>query len=140
MHQQDPIFGELTWEDNLEWWTGHVEVAPGHAIQVALSTTEGELETLLAQARPLLARIRREEADLRRATAEALLELYNTAWNEGAAIDGARFAACITLQAVTFYPDGSAEMFYDDGDLFAGHTLLVSLDAQGNLQDATIAG
>jgi len=139
MHQ-DTAFSKLTWEDNLEWWTGQIEVAPGHDIQVALSTTEGELETLLTQARPLLAHIRREETDLRRVTAKTLLELYNTAWNEGAAIDGARLAACITLQAVTFYPDGSAELFYDDGDLFAGHTLLVSLDAQGNLQDATIAG
>jgi len=139
MHQ-DPIFGKLTWEDNLEWWTGQVEVAPGHTIQVALSTTEKELETLLAQAHPLLARIRREEADLRRATAEALLELYNTAWNEGAVIDGARFAARITLQAVTFYTDGSAELFYDDDDLFAGHTLLVSLDTHGALRDATLAG
>jgi hypothetical protein len=139
MHQ-DPIFGKLTWEDHLEWWTGQVDFAPGHSIQVALSTTEKELETLLAQARPLLARIRREEADLRQATTEALLELYNTAWNEGAAIDGARFAACITLQTVIFYPDGNAELFYDDDDLFAGHTLLVSLDTHGALQDATLAG
>ncbi len=140
MQHQDPIFGELTWEDHLEWWTGQVTVTPDHSIQVALSTPEDGLETLLGQAHPLLAHIRQEEADLRQATAEALLELYNTAWNEGPAIDGARLAACITLQAVTFYPDGSAELFYDDGDLFAGHMLLVSLDADGTLQDATLAG
>jgi len=140
MRHQDPVFGELTWEDHLEWWTGQVEVAPGQTLQVALSTTQEGLETLLPKARPLFSRLWREEAELRRATAEALLELYNTAWNEGPAIDGARLAACITLQAVTFYPDGSAELFYDDGDRFAGHILLVSLDAHGTLQDATLAG
>ena len=63
-----------------------------------------------------------------------------TAWNEEAAIDSAHFAACITLQTVIFYPDGSAELFYDDGDLFAGHVILVSLDTYGALQDATLAG
>ncbi len=44
------------------------------------------------------------------------------------------------LKSVNISNDGSAEIYYLDGDLFAGHSIVINLDSEGELGDADIAG
>ncbi|MBE9084181.1 DUF2262 domain-containing protein [Tolypothrix sp. LEGE 11397] len=44
------------------------------------------------------------------------------------------------LASVHINTDGSADLFYDDGELFGGHKIIVSIDCNGVCEDAQIAG
>ncbi|MBD2167846.1 DUF2262 domain-containing protein [Calothrix membranacea FACHB-236] len=69
-----------------------------------------------------------------------LLERYNKRWNNSAEIDCLTFIKLIKLVSVHINTDGSADLFYDDGELFGGHTIIVSIDCNGVCEDAQIAG
>ena len=51
-----------------------------------------------------------------------------------------QFADRITLSELAFRNDGSIEAYYDDGDIFWGHCIIVRMDKNGNIEDAEIAG
>jgi hypothetical protein len=46
----------------------------------------------------------------------------------------------MSLESIVIYPSGGAEIYYGDGDLFWGHTILVGLTEDLSFRDATIAG
>ena len=56
-----------------------------------------------------------------------------------ATIAGAVIAKLV-LQGITIYEDLSAEAYFEDGQLFWGHIVLVAIDSDGEPTDATIAG
>jgi hypothetical protein len=66
--------------------------------------------------------------------------LHNDTWNEGDEIDAATFKSRMSLESIVIYPSGGAEIYYGDGDLFWGHTILVGLTEDLSFRDATIAG
>ncbi len=49
-------------------------------------------------------------------------------------------ASRVSLESLEVGSDGSAAPMYDDGDLFAGHVIIVEVEPDGTLTDATIAG
>lgn len=51
-----------------------------------------------------------------------------------------QFADRITLSGLAFRNDGSIEAYYDDGDIFWGHCIIVRMDKNGAVKDAEIAG
>ena len=71
---------------------------------------------------------------------EQLLDLYNDDWSEEETIDKQEFANRITLESATIYDDNSAEIYYRDGDLFAGHYIAIYLNSKGILDEPYLAG
>ena len=55
-------------------------------------------------------------------------------------ITAEQFADRITLSELAFRNDGSIEAYYDDGDIFWGHCIIVRMDKNGVVKDAEIAG
>ena len=55
-------------------------------------------------------------------------------------ITAEQFADRITLSELAFRNDGSIEAYYDDGDIFWGHCIIVRMDKNGTVKDAEIAG
>lgn len=51
-----------------------------------------------------------------------------------------QFADRITLSGLAFRNDGSIEAYYDDGNIFWGHCIIVRMDKNGAVKDAEIAG
>lgn len=137
---QDEVLGILTWDDSLEWWEGKREIMPGHTISVSVSPNDVPLETVVELARRAYRQVQTEEPSLRRAAADALLTLHNEEWNEGEPIGSATFISRMVLTEFSAYDDGSAEISYDDGGLFLGHTIIVFVDADGTIKDASING
>lgn len=141
---QDDLLGSLTWNGDLDWWEGRVQLAPGHPLRLSLSVEVEDADIVpvneIAHARRILLFLREHEPEARLVAADELLEIYNAEWNEGDPLEEEEFMERLTLDDVNIAPDGSAELFYQDDDLFAGHTVLVTVDAQGNFSDADIAG
>ena len=45
----------------------------------------------------------------------------------------------MALSSVTIHPEGEVELWYADGDLFAGHWIAVSTDAELQFQHVELA-
>ena len=50
------------------------------------------------------------------------------------------FIECMTLESVHLLSDGGLELFFDDGNLFYGHTICVEVMKAGRVLDADIQG
>ncbi len=143
----DEILGTLTWNNSLDWWEGQAELSPGRLVRISLSVDDEKAGDEVAgeatdrePARRALVRLQEHEPEARIAAADELLEIYNTEWNDVAPLDEDEFTARLTLNDVSLSFNGSAELFYDDGGLFGGHAVLVTMAANGNFTDADIAG
>jgi hypothetical protein len=139
---EDPDLGKLTWEEDLQWWRGEMDWASGHPISVAVSCVEKEeIQILLPQARRAFAWVREHEAHARLCAARELLDLYNSTWREKEEpISLQEFARRIKLVEIGIRSEGATELWYDDGDLFAGHQIAVKFDPEGKFQRADIHG
>lgn len=71
-----------------------------------------------------------------------LLELKNSTWLEEGQkpVTRAQFLKAIVLTGITFYSDDSFEMYFADGNLFWGHTILVSGSKDKGIDSVAIAG
>ncbi|WP_313800360.1 DUF2262 domain-containing protein [Cytobacillus sp.] len=82
---------------------------------------------------------------IRRYAAEELTELAND-WlqdNEEAEISEITkdmFMNLMELDSISVYPDGDFNLFFFDGDMFWGHSIIVSGNINGELTSAEIAG
>jgi hypothetical protein len=135
---QEEVLGRLTWDNRFCCWSGEVDLFPGHRVVISVSQEDTELLEALRRARGTLERIREEEVGLRHAAAEELLDLHNEEWNEGAPIDAMEFVRRMRLESIVFFPDGEADLFYQDGDLFEGHPIVVGVTSHGAFEGADI--
>lgn len=130
--RQHPELGELRWDANLGWY----------------KTADGEIALAVAMDAPLDAHaaralaLRADAARLAEAAADELLDTHNASWREPGEPAETRggFAARLALQGITVYADRNAEVYFEDGGLFWGHIVVVSVDADGQPTGADIAG
>jgi hypothetical protein len=129
----DAALGRLTWygDDDPGQWIANVEIASGHAIEVIVEFREGDDDqaAVLAQARQWLARVGQREPEYREWTAG---ELVNGRWNMDEPMTAADIAKLLSLLSVVCFPEGTAELFWDDDDrLFYGHSIGTLLGTDG---------
>jgi hypothetical protein len=129
----DPVLGRLKWygDDDPGQWIAKVEIAPDHPIEVVVELREDEDDeaTGLEQARQWLARVRQREREYRVWTAG---ELVDGRWNTDEPMTAADIAGLLCLLSVVCFPDGTAELFWDDDDrLFYGHSIGTRFGADG---------
>ncbi len=136
----DEVFGQLVWDEQVEWWEGRCEFSAGLSIPVSVSPNDIDLEIVLNLARKTFRSLQQSEPSLRLEATEVLLESHNEEWSDGDPIDNETFASRMTIKELTIDGDGSATLFYDDGNLFWGHSILVETDSEGAFQYADIAG
>ncbi|HEY1406055.1 MAG TPA: DUF2262 domain-containing protein, partial [Spirochaetota bacterium] len=134
----DAVLGTLVWDDRFDRWETRISFGAKTPVDVSIET--GGDNAALKRAGKAITRLQTNEPAARLYAAEQLLESYNDNWNDGKPITVAAFAKKITLESVSIGPDGECELYYDDGDLFAGHCIIVSMDAKGGFTGADIAG
>lgn len=77
---------------------------------------------------------------LRRVVAEDYLELYNDTWSQGDEdLDHDGFCARATPTSVDIDEDG-VQIYFDDGGLFLGHSIVMSFDEELQLAEIKLAG
>lgn len=132
--------GDLVYDANVDWWSGKLPFG-GHDVDVNV-TVPSQLERSAALDRAASA-IERLDCDaLKLYAADQLLALHNDTWRDedDDETDAEGFAARMIPRALTVGEDGSVTAWFDDGDLFWGHSIHVSLDAELRPTDAGIAG
>lgn len=136
----DPVLGPLTWDDQLAWWTGEVELAPGQRVElfIGFEAEDEERERVLAQAREWVSRLRRFEPEYRAWTAAKLVDRR---WNTEEPMTAADIEDLLRPASVACSEDGSARLYWDDGDrLFYGHNLYTELRPEGRCVEVHTEG
>jgi hypothetical protein len=71
--------------------------------------------------------------------ASKLTDDYNKGWNDEMLITESEFIRCISLSSLVLHY-GQADFYFDDGGLFAGHSIRVEMEADGTFTDAFYEG
>lgn len=106
---------------------------------------EGKMKASLETAYELIRNQTEWDARMRAYAAEKLVELANE-WlpdDDEAGIDEITeemFVKLMAFSSISVNPEGDFEVYFDDGDLFGGHAIIVSGHKNGTFKSAQIAG
>ncbi|MEM7712742.1 MAG: DUF2262 domain-containing protein [Cyanobacteria bacterium P01_A01_bin.68] len=135
---------ELIYDNELDCWKSKLEIHNNHFIDVTIEAEDKQTIKIKQSNNAILPKIReiiKQEKNIRFYTANKLLDLYNRSWNDFQDIDCQTFIQQLKLEEIIFNIDeNSFEFWYDDGDLFLGHGIVVDVDGDGLFQDARIVG
>jgi hypothetical protein len=141
---EDVQFGTFILNRRLNWHEAHTFWGKDG---VRLTLTSGNAdeafpEETLAQARILWDEQARWDREARDFMAGELLALKNDNWlDEGEAeLTAEEFVERATVESIKVSPDGKFEFWYNDGDLFWGHSIMVSGSLEEGINDAGIHG
>lgn len=138
----DEFFGEFTLDRAVNWFEAEVDWR-SKSIRLSLSMDNcANRDGLVDMAKSLW---KSQNLWSRRITDFAITELLplkNESWLETGKkeLTPRDFARKMKLESITLYPDGSFEFWHNDGDLFWGHSILVSGDLEKGPTDADIPG
>jgi hypothetical protein len=135
---QHPVLGPLDWDEQLAWWIAKVELKPDHPIELFISG-EGDLpEAILTQVPLWLERIRSEEPDYRRWTAEQCVSGQS---DSEEALTVEEITELLQLASISFDSDGAASLCWDEqGRLYCEHSLVTDIDGAGKCTRVWSAG
>ena len=143
-------FGEFELDRSFGWFSGTVQWG-GREVSVMLAIDEGSAEGAetchgaLSRLTEFVASMPSMDVRWREYAASELTDLANDWQQEDEAqsaepITADVFAQRIRLSELSIAADGSATPYYDDGDLFWGHVIVIDVEVDGALTDASIAG
>ena len=139
----DPILGQLTLNENLNWYETTQSTGNGEIVKyvVSLDSTESEADAIAA-ASELLPSLLSAVRSGREFACDRLLDLKNDGWLEPdeESVTREQFVSALKIESIVVFPDRAAEFYYEDGDLFWGHTVLLSWDGVRGFYDGDIAG
>lgn len=137
-------FGNLTLDRSIDWFEGNAKWNE-KSIEITFSVEPGE-QTLPHEALQTAERLWSDQAKWNKKiedyVVQELLELKNGTWlDEGEKeVTRQQFLDRMTLTSISIDPDGEFEFWYDDGDLFWGHSISVRGNLKVGLVDAGIQG
>lgn len=138
----DPMLGKLRYERRLHWYEGRVAWC-GETIDIHLSCEQPQSPDAVRAVASQLLQAQHDWSDRVRAYAIAeLLPLKNMSWLEEGeeALTPEAFASRMSLQSIQMDESGDFTFWYDDGDLFWGHSIQISGDLSTGPTDADIPG
>jgi hypothetical protein len=125
-------FGELTLDPDVDWFEGSANWN-GTTIRIVFPVDEETLhDNALESAQTLWSEQVKWKQSIESYATQALLGIKNSDWLEEdeAEVTAEEFISRITLETVSVAAEGDFEFWYNDGELFAGHSIVV----RGNLE------
>lgn len=139
--RESPVFGTVTYNDNYNQWEAAFALSPDQTVIINLLGDDPD--QMLPVGETLAAWTQAHEPEIRAYAATELIDLAED-WRdedeEPTPLTLEAFADRITLQSLSVAPDGDTTFWYEDGDLFAGHVIVVSLNTNHEFTDAQIMG
>jgi len=138
------LFGDLILDRSINWF--EAETAwNGETIRVTFPVDdedEAPDKIALKTAETLWSHQAEWKTRIETCAVKELLELKNDTWlHDGeSAFTAEQFIATMTLTSISISSDGEFEFWYDDGDLFCGHVIMVSGNVTDGPTDAGIHG
>jgi hypothetical protein len=113
----------------------------GRDFQVSMDGIVGvREEDELSAFQRIVVRVIDKKNEASSAVADRLLDIYNATWNKAAPISREEFIEKLAVSSISICGDGSAELDFEDGDMFLGHSVVVRFDRDGAITNATIEG
>ncbi len=138
----DGVFGIFTFDRGLNWYRANVNwIEDSINLNLSIESND-DLNAALQTAHVLWNDKVMWNNLIRDYAVRELLSLKNESWLEEDEIEvtGEQFKDRMSLESITIYSDGSFEFWHDDGDLFWGHSILISGSLSKGLTDADIPG
>lgn len=137
---EDPRFGSFSYVERIDTFEGKASWL-GQSVILSLDAHNGEPP--LGRARALFDHAADWDARLRQAMIDYLLDLKNDNWlgDHEAEFTPDKFLARVTLETISVGAERFYEFYYNDGDLFSGHSIVVTIDGDADHEvTAGIAG
>ena len=134
--------GVLTYEKQLNWYTTEFAF-DGDTVSIRLSLDEcTDVDALVAFGASIAAALRQLAESAAEYAANEQLGLKNDTWlgEDESPVSRDEFIKRLQLESVVAYPDGTAEWFFDDGDLFWGNCVLLQMESDQTFSDVSLAG
>ena len=137
---EDQRFGRFRFDERIDTFEAEADWL-GTPVKLSLGTN-AEGETAVAEARRVFADAGRYDSGARHAAVAELLPLKNEGWLEDGEppLTAQQFSARMRLETVAVEPGPYVQLYFDDGDLFFGHTIIVTFDEANGETWAEIAG
>jgi hypothetical protein len=143
-----PTLGLFTFDAAYDWWAGRVELGPGHTIDYRLSTWGDhnfEASELMDRGASFLAWARSSEKAALTWIADTLHSVYLAHWQpeertRKRPMSRKTFLSHVTTSSINLNADGSAYWYFNDGGLFAGHTIEVRVRPDKSISEVCLAG
>lgn len=137
-----PELGTLRYEEKYDWYEGKLKVKELD-IAIQLSTDENNsVASAFKRATNLAGELKNYALLAQEFAAQRLLQLKNETWiDEGEdPLTTEQFQQWMTLESISIDSGGNVSFYHNDGDLFLGHCILVTMDSENNFIVAEIAG
>jgi hypothetical protein len=122
-------------------WTTSYRFKSGELVEVTVAEAVNLAANIDAVA-TLLDVLGEHQTTLRQSIATALLDTYNDGWNESdSPLTHAEFLGRVgRMTGALVWSTSELEAFFDDGDLFSGHTFIVDVAKDGSATNARFEG
>ena len=142
---EHPILGKLIFERDPSWWRTNVRFKEEYWIDFCIDSDEPDVYFRLTLDRAIeyLDWARTTESECRNKIADDLLATYNEIWAEDngmGQISREIFINKIVPESLILHLDGEGTWYYNDSDLFAGHSIEISIEADRSFNEAHLAG
>lgn len=138
-----PQFGTLVLDRSVDWFEGTVNWM-GEPIKISVSLDEesGSSESSIKTLEALYSDASNWSKKISEYAVSELLELKNDTWlmDGQEELTASDFINAMKLESITVYPDGEFEFWHSDGDLFWGHSILISGSLSEGPDNADIPG
>jgi hypothetical protein len=143
---EDDTLGTIQYDKRFGWWSTIAELAPD--LEIDLTLELGAAESVPESILNAFKHLQDHEPELRQEVCSHLLEMAED-WRDEDETPGSqtlgpwtleKFMKAVTITSASFDEDGAATIYYDDGEVFAGHVIAVAVSSDGAFQDANIAG
>jgi hypothetical protein len=124
-------------------WYEAVSEWCGTSIRLTVpASASDKTEKSLALARRLWAEQEEWQRKIIKCATKELLRLKNDTWlgEDEAEVSEGEFSSRLVLESISLNAEGSFEFWHDDGDLFWGHSIMVSGDLTEGPNAAEIPG
>ncbi len=137
--------GTMTYDEEMKCYKGSITIAD-KTVSVHLPLAEAvELPKMMSAMDKQLKGKFYEKA--MQAMYSTMIKLKNEVWlgededgNEEPPLTSEEFAERVTISSISFYEDGSATIYCEDGDVFFGHWILIETDRNAIYQKSNLAG
>jgi hypothetical protein len=137
---EDDTLGTIQYDKRFGWWSTITDLTPD--LEIDLTLELGAAESVPASILRAFKHLQNHEPKLRRNVCSHLLELAEDWRDEDNTPEWTleTFMKAVTITSASFNEDGAATVYYDDGEVFAGHVIMVAVSSDGAFEDASIAG
>jgi hypothetical protein len=139
---QHEILGYLRYDNKFCCYEGQV-IFHEKELSISLSIDDhSKVESMLTRASSLVTQLKYYTQSAKEYAVEQFLKLKNETWldeNE-TCLTSEEFQNRMTLAGLVFSPDGEVDFYYNDGNLFFGHCILITMNKDNCFIAASISG